>query len=149
MSQKDESEVLDELFGASDGENEVAMEIAEEFDEENKRKKGAGRSKGIKKKSSEDLNEEVEGSEEVDGNSIDSFELPQLIIQCLDKILEARKDFEEALSKLKGPRRKKGADSDSVVLLSLIVRIMLHFLIFLFRIMMIWRWLLLIKCMRP
>jgi hypothetical protein len=34
----------------------------------------------------------------------------------LDKILEARRDFDEALSKLKGGRRKREADSDSVVI---------------------------------
>lgn len=34
----------------------------------------------------------------------------------LEKILEARRDFEEALSKLKGGRRKRDADSDSVVI---------------------------------
>jgi hypothetical protein len=30
--------------------------------------------------------------------------------------MEARRDFEEALSKLKGGRRKRDADSDSVVI---------------------------------
>lgn len=34
----------------------------------------------------------------------------------LDKILEARRDFDEALSKLKGGRRKRDTDSDSVVI---------------------------------
>ena len=34
----------------------------------------------------------------------------------LDKILEARRDFDEAISKLKGGRRKRDADSDSVVI---------------------------------
>lgn len=72
MSQKDESEVLDELFGDSDGEADVSMKIDEEIDE-NYTKETPKKPRGTRKKSSEDLNEEIEGSQEVDGNPIETL----------------------------------------------------------------------------
>ena len=44
------------------------------------------------------------------------YYINRIKLHFLDKILEARRDFDEALSKLKGGRRKKDADSDSVVI---------------------------------
>lgn len=64
MSQKAETDVLEELFGGSDDENEVVMKIEEEF-VENKKKTPIGRTKVTRKKSLEDSNEEL--VEELDG----------------------------------------------------------------------------------
>ena len=123
MSQKDESEVLEELFGASDDENENLKleEESEEIEElKTKTKTAAQRTKMTRKKTSEDSSEEEGGgSAEVDGNWLLTAKLLKLNWNSLDKILEARRDFEEALSKLKGPRRRKGTDSDSVVQIAL------------------------------
>lgn len=122
MSQKDESDVLEELFGGSDEENEVAVKI-EEAIEEIKTKTPI---KVTRKKSLE----EEEVVEELDGTFTI---LINFTYTCpSDKILEARRDFEEALSKLKGPNhRRKAIDSDSVV--KFLIRALLYILfLFLF-----------------
>ena len=69
MSQKDESEVLEELFGASEDENEN-LKLEEEIEElKTKTKTAAQRTKMTRKKTSEDSSEEEGGgSAEVDGN---------------------------------------------------------------------------------
>ena len=110
---KDESEVLDDVFGdSSDTENtaesshESESEQLETDEERDKAKKAP-----IKKTPADS---EATGT---DGNFCSSFPWIRFLHNlCLDKILEARRDFEEALSKIKGGRRKRDSESDSVVL---------------------------------
>ena len=150
MSQKDESEVLDELFGASEDEKEhrksrknsekinyeeSGSEEEEFFESEIEEKKNIRKPK----KRTDESNEE---SVEVDGTLICFL---NFFFWFSDKILEARKDFEEALSKLKGGRRKREADSDSVVIYQ--IHEQSHNVYSFFRTMMILPLPLSIKCM--
>lgn len=132
MSQQEDSEVLDELFGASEADSDSnfspadkAMDVLNEKDENNSSnspnyfeeddldddsKEHLKKSSKAKKKNEEEL----EDSAGVDGKLGGILKLFYHLV-LVDKILEARRDFEEALSKLKGGRRKKDMDSDSVV----------------------------------
>lgn len=124
-SRIDETEVLDELFGSS--EIEKGKEVIERFEEESNEIEEL--ESEIENERSDNESEQqtrknkklylYENTEQIDGKitSIFSVFLFNLILyHFLDKILEARRDFEEALSKLKGSRRKIEIDSDSVVI---------------------------------
>ena len=113
----DESEVLDDIFGAASEEEQKEIISENSSQEEETYESDDDEKKSSNKKSPK--KDSIEKDSEANGtDGIHSYLFPIIILNLfsvLDKILEARRDFEEALSKIKGGRRKRDSESDSVV----------------------------------